>query len=380
MSADFALTDEAIFTVRARSCAEMPVLMPSAASIETVKLVPWRERFCSTIGLRPRRLACSSVIGMQIRPRPCLARKLIFSGVTNSAAKTRSPSFSRSSSSTRITMSPARIAAMISAIGAMAAVSLRIARILRLFLCRTLFGRSGALADARRLARACAQVVELRAAHIALALHLDRGDERRVGLESALDAFARGDLAHDERRVETAVALGDHHAFECLHALALAFDHVHVDDHGVARREVGNAAREALDLFLLESPDEIHALAPVFVLEFLQQFLFLCAELTPRDQLGPPQPGPAERLLQPPAPDVLVVPGEQHLGHSFAAVHLGPRVLRTIEQSVGERLLECGGLVAERAGQLAHAGVDQRHRRELSAREHEVADRQLFVR
>ena len=66
--------------VSARSCAEMPVVMPSAASIETVKLVPWRERLCSTIGRRPSRAACASVIGMQTRPRPCLARKLIFSG------------------------------------------------------------------------------------------------------------------------------------------------------------------------------------------------------------------------------------------------------------------------------------------------------------
>ena len=32
-------------TVRARSCAEMPVVMPSRASIETVKAVSWREEF-----------------------------------------------------------------------------------------------------------------------------------------------------------------------------------------------------------------------------------------------------------------------------------------------------------------------------------------------
>ena len=43
--------------------------------------------------------------------------KLIFSGVTNSAAKMRSPSFSRSSSSTRITILPALISAMISVVG-----------------------------------------------------------------------------------------------------------------------------------------------------------------------------------------------------------------------------------------------------------------------
>src|SRR6266576_355290 len=45
-------------------------------------------------------------------PRPSRAMKLIASGVTRSAAIVRSPSFSRSSSSTRITMPPARIASM----------------------------------------------------------------------------------------------------------------------------------------------------------------------------------------------------------------------------------------------------------------------------
>ena len=90
-------------------------------------------------------------------------------------------------------------------------------------------------ADARRLAGAVAQVVELGAAHVAVALHFDRRDQRRIGLERALHAFAAGDLAHGERRVEAAVALGDHHAFVGLHALALAFDDVDVDDRRCRR-------------------------------------------------------------------------------------------------------------------------------------------------
>src|SRR5882762_10429326 len=105
-----------------------------------------------------------------------------------------------------------------------------------LLLLRLAFGAARSLADARRLAGAIAQVVELRAAHVALALHLDRRDERRIGLEGALDALARGDLAHDERGVQAAVPLGDHHALEGLRALALALDDVDIDDHGVAGR------------------------------------------------------------------------------------------------------------------------------------------------
>src|SRR5207245_599587 len=50
-----------------------------------------------------------SVKGRQIRPRACLAMKLMASGVTLSAAMARSPSFSRSSSSTRTTMRPWRM-------------------------------------------------------------------------------------------------------------------------------------------------------------------------------------------------------------------------------------------------------------------------------
>ena len=52
----------------------------------------------------------SGVIGMQIRPRPWVIMKLIALGVTFSAAMVRSPSFSRSSSSTTITISPRRMA------------------------------------------------------------------------------------------------------------------------------------------------------------------------------------------------------------------------------------------------------------------------------
>jgi hypothetical protein len=46
----------------------------------------------------------SAVIGMQISPRPCVAMKLMTSGVIFSAAIVRSPSFSRSSSSTTTTI------------------------------------------------------------------------------------------------------------------------------------------------------------------------------------------------------------------------------------------------------------------------------------
>src|SRR5215831_8840307 len=48
----------------------------------------------------------------QISPRPYLAMKLMASGVTLSAARVRSPSFSRSSSSTTTIIRPARISSI----------------------------------------------------------------------------------------------------------------------------------------------------------------------------------------------------------------------------------------------------------------------------
>src|SRR4029450_2235667 len=55
---------------------------------------------------------------MQIRPRPNLAMKLIASGVIFSAAMVRSPSFSRSSSSTTMIIRPWRNAATASSMDA----------------------------------------------------------------------------------------------------------------------------------------------------------------------------------------------------------------------------------------------------------------------
>src|SRR3984957_17113641 len=114
MSSGRALAWAATRIVCARSAALMPVVTPWRASMLTVKAVP------SEGPLRPGgciigsliRSTCSSTSVTQMRPRPCVAMKLMASGVTNWAAMVRSPSFSRSSSSTRMTILPARMSAM----------------------------------------------------------------------------------------------------------------------------------------------------------------------------------------------------------------------------------------------------------------------------
>src|SRR6185295_106654 len=101
----------ATLIVWARSAALIPVVTPVRASMLTVNAVPSGGPFlpgADIIG-RSRRATCSSSSVRQMRPRPCMAMKLMASGVTASAAMQRSPSFSRSSSSTRITILPARM-------------------------------------------------------------------------------------------------------------------------------------------------------------------------------------------------------------------------------------------------------------------------------
>jgi hypothetical protein len=78
-------------------------------------LVPLRAAMGGRCSLSQR----SRVSVRQIRPRAWRAMKLMAAGVTWSAASTRSPSFSRSSSSTRITMRPAASSATSSGTGAM---------------------------------------------------------------------------------------------------------------------------------------------------------------------------------------------------------------------------------------------------------------------
>jgi hypothetical protein len=85
-----------------------------------------------------------------------------------------------------------------------------------------------------------------------------------------------------------------------------------------------------------------------------------------------------EPLLVPPAGDLRVVAGKQHVGHVLPAPDFRPRVVRPVEQAADEGLVG-RRFFLQRAGQLAHEGVDQRHRRDFAAGQHEVADRNVFV-
>ena len=94
----------------------MPVVMPSLASIDTVKAVLLLALLLLVIGLSFNCSHFSDSRARQMRPLPLVAIKFTISGVMASAAHIRSPSFSRSSSSRIMTILPFLSSAIISGI------------------------------------------------------------------------------------------------------------------------------------------------------------------------------------------------------------------------------------------------------------------------
>ena len=90
----------------------MPVVVRSRASIDTHIAVSRRDELSLTSSGISRWSSRSGVIARQMRPRPWRAMKLMASGATFEAAMVRSPSFSRSSSSTTTIIRPAWMASI----------------------------------------------------------------------------------------------------------------------------------------------------------------------------------------------------------------------------------------------------------------------------
>src|SRR4026209_1903930 len=249
---------------------------------------------------------------------------------------------------------------------------------------------SNLLFDARCLAGAVAQVVELCAAHVAAALHGDRAERRAVGLEHALDALAVRDLAHGERGVEPAVAARDHHTLVGLDTLAVAFFDFYLDDDGVARAEVRHLALHALSF---ERGNDVghgstlsqllfSCLKPRRILLrriFLEQPPLLARQLTRVQQIRAPCARAPQRVPSPPALDLGVVAREQHRRHRPSFPHLGPRVVRPVEEPGRKRLVFRRLRTTKRARQQSCHGVDQHQRRQLTTGEHQVAYRYGLV-
>src|SRR5216684_5898016 len=117
------------------------------------------------------------------------------------------------------------------------------------------------LDDAGRLAAQVAQVIQFGPAHLAAAHHGDRIDHRRHHRKYAFHAFPVGNLAHRKALIEPAAGAADAHALIGLHARAVAFDHLDVDDHGVARPEFRNrlaGGGQSVELLFFELLNEVH--------------------------------------------------------------------------------------------------------------------------
>ena len=185
-----------------------------------------------------------------------------------------------------------------------------------------------ALADAGALADALAQVVELRAPHVAAGGDLDLLDLRRVHRERALDADAEGLLA-DGEGLAGAVALAlDDDALEDLRTATRALDDLEVDADAVAGLEVGDAAQ----LRALEAVDDgAHG---------EEEPRADGSSSLARAAHGSEPPGrrptlPAARA--PPAADLLVVARQQDVRHAPAAVLGGTRVVRVLRVAARAR-------------------------------------------
>ena len=114
-SLGFAPSSTHFMAVIERSRAEMPVVV-EMWSMETVNAVQWLSVLFATICVSPNLVVISLLIGIHISPFAYDAMKFTFSKVACSAAHIKSPSFSRSGSSTAIIILPSRKSATASSI------------------------------------------------------------------------------------------------------------------------------------------------------------------------------------------------------------------------------------------------------------------------
>lgn len=101
-------------------------------------------------------------------------------------------------------------------------------------LLRGLFDLVGPFDKTGRLTGAVAEVVQLRAADFAVALHFHLGELRGVDRKRPLDSFAGDDSADREVLVHAGAATGDDDAVENLDTLFVAFQNSLMDINGIA--------------------------------------------------------------------------------------------------------------------------------------------------
>src|SRR4030095_14190080 len=102
---------------------------------------------------------------------------------------------------------------------------------------------------------ALAEIVQLCAAHFALALDFDFGNARRVYRKNAFDTFAVTDAANGEVRIRAGTLTANDNSAVNLNALLVAFDDSGMDLHSIADAKLRNVL---LELFALDFFDNAH--------------------------------------------------------------------------------------------------------------------------
>src|SRR5580698_8652950 len=123
----------------------------------------------------------------------------------------------------------------------------------------------------------------------------------------------------------------------------------------------------------------------MFIAFVLSSLLFVSVRGPAGPQIRPPRSRNLFPPFHPPLGDLAVVARNQDLRHApLDPIRADPRrrpcVMRVLQQSVLETLLVARPGRAHHAGQQPYTTVHHRHGRDLAAREHEIADRNLFQR
>ena len=111
------------------------------------------------------------------------------------------------------------------------------------------------LHQGRTLAYAGAEVVEFRATHFAAAGDFDLSDTWCVNGENTLHAFAVGNFANGERRIDAVAFATDDQTGEDLNALFATFHNAAMHFDGISYVEVGDVR---FQLLVFDFSDDVH--------------------------------------------------------------------------------------------------------------------------
>src|SRR6188768_778887 len=116
-----------------------------------------------------------------------------------------------------------------------------------------------------------------------------------------------------------------------------------------------------------------------FCEKFVEEFRRIRRQFSSCNQIWSAQPRSRNRLLQPPALNVSVVPALKNFGHRPAFELHRPRVMRPVEQTIVERLFDRGAFVPEYSRNQTRNRIDDHERGKLTPGQHVIAYRHFSI-